>query len=74
MVVLQPEHLPDLSGKHISLLSGRHDPIVPVDHPPRLADQFRRAGAHVDLHWLEAGHQLTGADFAQAAKFLGAKS
>ena len=72
MVVLEPERLPDLSGKHVSLISGRRDPIVPVDHPTRLADQFRRAGARVDLHWLDTGHQLTGADLAQAAKFLGA--
>ena len=74
MVVLQPEQLPDLSGREICLLPGRHDPIVPVDHPPRLADQFRGAGANVDLHWLETGHQLTETDFAQAGKFLDAKS
>ena len=74
MVVLEPAQLPDLSGKHVSLLSGRHDPIVPVDHPPRLADMFRRAGARVDLHWLEAGHQLTQADLAQAAGFFATKS
>ena len=73
MVVLEPARLPDLSGRHISLLSGRHDPIVPVDHPPRLAAQFRRAGARVDLHWLEDGHQLTEADLALAARFFGAK-
>jgi phospholipase/carboxylesterase len=70
MVVLQPETLPDLTGKSISLLSGRHDPIVPVDHPPQLAELFRRAGAGTDLHWLETGHQLTETDFAHAARFL----
>lgn len=73
MVVLQPEKLPDLTGKRIILLSGRHDPIVPVDHPPRLADMFRRAGAKVDLHWLETGHQLTDADLTQAARFMAAR-
>ncbi len=71
MVVLQPEHLPDLSGKRISLSAGRLDPIVPVDHPPRLADMLHRAGAQVDLHWSETGHQLTSADFALAAGFIG---
>lgn len=70
MVVLQPEQLPDLSGKHVSLISGRHDPIVPLDHPPRLADMLRRAGARVDLHWLEAGHQLTEADLVHASTFF----
>ncbi len=73
MVVLQPDHLPDLSGKHLTLISGRHDPIVPVEHPPQLADLFRRAGARVDLHWLEAGHQLTSADLGLAAKFMATK-
>ncbi len=70
MVVLQPERLPDLTGKNISLISGRHDPIVPADHPPRLAGMFRRAGAQVDLHWLEAGHQMTAADLTLAISFL----
>jgi len=71
MVVLQPELLPDLTGKHISIISGRHDPIVPLDHPERLADMFRRAGAGVELHWSETGHQLTSADLAQAARLIG---
>lgn len=71
MVVLQPKRLPDLSGKHISLSSGRLDPIVPVDHPPRLAALLRQAGAQVDLHWGETGHQLTSADFTLAAGFIG---
>lgn len=70
MVVLQPAHLPDLSGKRISLSSGRLDPIVPVDHPPRLAALLRQAGAQVDLHWGETGHQLTGGDIALARNFL----
>jgi predicted esterase len=73
MVVLQPDLPPDLSGKEICVLSGQHDPIVPVDQPEQLAEQFRQARAHVDLHWLEAGHQLTGPDFAQASIFLGSK-
>jgi len=70
MVVLQPERVPDLAGKRICLSSGRLDPIVPVDHPPRLAALLRQAGAQVDLQWLETGHQLTGADLSLAHTFL----
>ncbi len=70
MVVLEPKELPDLRGKRILILSGRHDPIVSVDHPERLAEQFRKAGADVTLHWLDAGHQLTEADLSHAAAFL----
>lgn len=74
MVVLEPAVLPDLSGKHISLISGRHDPIVPVDHPTRLAEMFRKAGAEVELHWLNTGHQLTDADLDIARQFLASRS
>jgi phospholipase/carboxylesterase len=70
MVVLDPPQVPDLSGKQILLLSGRHDPIVPVDHPPRLAEMLRRAGAEVDLQWLDTGHQLTAEDLKLAGSFL----
>jgi phospholipase/carboxylesterase len=70
MVVLQPETLPDLAGKHVTLLSGRHDPIVPADHPPQLAKMLRQAGAQVDLHWLDTGHQLTGEDLRLSGQAL----
>ena len=70
MVVLEPKALPDLRGKRLLLLSGRHDPIVPMDHPERLAAQFRTAGADVTLQWLDTGHQLTEADLKHAARFL----
>lgn len=70
MVVLQPAQLPDLRGKRIAIVSGRHDPIVPSDHPETLAALFRKAGAAVDLHWLETGHQLSGADLRLAAQYL----
>lgn len=70
MVVLEPAQVPDLTGKRMLLLSGRRDPIVPLDHPERLAAQFRAAGADVTLQWLDTGHQLTDADLAHAARFL----
>ena len=70
MVVLQPKQLPDLSGKRIAIISGRYDPIVPVDQPEALAAMFRTAGAEVELHWLETGHQISGADLRLAGQFL----
>lgn len=70
MVVLQPEKLPDLTGKSVAIFSGRHDPIVPLEHPPQLAAMLRRAGANVALDWLQTGHQLTSEDFVQAAERL----
>lgn len=70
MVVLQPALVTGLTGKAISIISGREDPIVPPDHPGRLADLFRRGGAQVELSWLETGHQLTAIDFERVRKFI----
>jgi phospholipase/carboxylesterase len=70
MVVLEPAGVPDLSGKRVLISSGTQDPIVPADHPTRLAEIFRRAGAGVTLRTLSAGHGLVPADFAAAGEFL----
>ena len=70
MVVLEPDNLPDLSGKRILISSGQHDPIVPNNHPPRLAEQFRGAGAVVTLNSSTAGHGLTSADVTAARQFI----
>ena len=70
MVVLEPKSLPDLSEKRILISSGRQDPIVPSDHPLRLAEQFRAAGAKITLNFHAAGHGLTSADFIAAKKFI----
>lgn len=73
MVVLAPETTPDLTGRRVLLSSGAHDSLVPVDHPPRLADLLRRGGAEVELRFHPAGHGLVPADFAAARKFLQAR-
>jgi phospholipase/carboxylesterase len=70
MVVLEPKQSPILSGKRILISSGLQDPIVPPDHPSRLAGQFRKAGAEVTLHSHAAGHGLTRADFTAAKKLI----
>jgi phospholipase/carboxylesterase len=70
MVVLQPEKIPDLSGKQILISSGNQDPIVPADHPAQLAQLFRQAGATLALRSHPAGHGLVPADLADAQKFF----
>jgi phospholipase/carboxylesterase len=70
MVVLEPAVPPDLAGKRVLISSGEFDPIVPNDHPPRLAELLRRGGASVDLHTHAASHGLVPADLAAAQKFL----
>ena len=70
MIVLEPAQGPDLAGKHVLISSGAQDPIVPPDHPGRLAEMFRRAGAEVTLRVHPASHGLTAADLSSAAEFL----
>jgi predicted esterase len=70
MVVLEPAKVPDLTGKRILISSGAHDPIVPDDHPARLAQRFRSAGATVTLRTQVASHGLVPGDLAAAGEFL----
>lgn len=72
MVVLEPAPaaLPTLAAKRILISSGELDPIVPPDHPARLAEIFRRAGADVTLRTHVASHGLIPADLAAAREFL----
>ena len=71
MVVLQPTAVPPLAGKRVLISSGEHDPIVPADHPGRLAQMFRLAGADVTLRTHVASHAFVPGDFAATQAFLG---
>ncbi|MDI1319285.1 MAG: alpha/beta hydrolase [bacterium] len=73
MVVLEPKQLPDLKGRRVLISSGNFDPIVPNDHPVRLAEMLRRAGAGVTLHPHAAGHGLVPADMSAARGFFQAR-
>ncbi len=66
MVVLEPTTIPSLTGKRILISSGLADPIVPTEHPARLSNQFRQAGADVTLVTHPTGHGLVAADFTAA--------
>lgn len=71
MVVLdQPAAPASLTGKRVLIAHGTHDPIVPTDHPPRLATLLRAGGAEVALHAAPAGHNLTAGDLTAASDWL----
>lgn len=70
MVVLEPPALPDLHGKRVLISSGAHDPIVPADHPVRLAQLLRSAGAEVQLSEQPASHNLVRGDLSAAQEWL----
>jgi predicted esterase len=74
MVVLdQPAAAGSLAGKRVLLLNGNVDPIVPLDHPPRLAALLRAGGADVTQQFLPASHNLTPGDIAAAQGWLSAR-
>lgn len=72
MIVLdRPGASGSLNGKRILISSGSNDPIVPNDHPSRLAANFKSAGAEVELLMHESGHGLSAADITVAKNFFG---
>ncbi|HVW19990.1 MAG TPA: alpha/beta hydrolase [Opitutaceae bacterium] len=72
MVVLdRPAAAGSLAGRRVLLLNGASDPIVPEDHPGRLASLLGAGGAEVTAQMLAAGHGLTQADLTAAKAWLG---
>ena len=71
MVVIDQSAPPQsLTGKRVLLLNGNVDPIVPLDHPPRLAALLRAGGAEVAQQFLPGSHNITQADIAAAQAWL----
>lgn len=73
MVVLdQPAAPSSLSGRRVLLCHGSTDPLVPPDHPDRLAALLRAGGAAVTVQRVAASHGLTPQDVAAAQSWLAA--
>jgi phospholipase/carboxylesterase len=71
MIVLdQPAPAGSLAGKRVLVAGGSTDPLVPSDHPERLAGLLRAGGAEVQVQLLLASHALTPQDVAAAQKWL----
>ncbi|MBM3852767.1 MAG: alpha/beta hydrolase [Verrucomicrobia bacterium] len=71
MVVLdQPAPPGSLAGRRVLLCHGSTDPLVPPDHPERLAALLRAGGAEARVHPLAASHNLTPQDLAAAQVWL----
>lgn len=71
MVVLDQAAAPgSLAGKRVLLCNGTTDPLVPADHPARLAGLLRAGGADVKIELLPASHALTPQDVAAAQSWL----
>lgn len=75
MVVLdEPAAAGSLTGKRVLLVNGTRDPVVPGDHPPRLAALLRAGGAEVTVQMHSAGHGLVPEDIAAAKTWLAGKT
>ena len=71
MVVLdQTATAASLTGKRVLLLNGTADPIVPVEHPQRLAVLLRAGGANVTQQMVPASHGLIAADVTAVKSWL----
>ncbi|HYP16616.1 MAG TPA: alpha/beta hydrolase [Opitutus sp.] len=70
VVIDQPASPNSLEGKRVLVASGVHDPLVPPDHPHRLAAHLRAGGADVTLQSHAAAHNLTRQDIESTREWL----
>lgn len=67
MVPRRGIELPDLTGMPVFIAAGTNDPICHPDETKDLVGLLEQAGAVVQLHWEDQGHQLTREEVQQAA-------
>ncbi|WP_189018902.1 alpha/beta hydrolase [Paenibacillus marchantiophytorum] len=67
MVPRRGVHLPDLTGTPIFIGAGKNDPICSPQETEELSQLLSAAGAAVEIHWEQAGHQLTRSEVDAAA-------
>jgi phospholipase/carboxylesterase len=70
MTPFEPGVAPNLNGKRVLLASGRFDPIVPASDVERLAQLLRASGAHVELRFQNAGHELAREEIEAARMWI----
>lgn len=59
MVPDREAEIPTLNGTPVFIAAGTNDPICPAQESEDLKRLLAEAGAEVELHWEEQGHQLT---------------
>ena len=67
MVPRRGIELPNLEGKRAFIAAGTNDPICPPIESEELNELLASAGADVELHWENNGHQLTMNEVKAAA-------
>ncbi|WP_277631126.1 alpha/beta hydrolase, partial [Atopococcus tabaci] len=61
--------LPDLTRTPVFIGAGTNDPICPAEESEELKALLSEAGATVDLHWENFGHQLTVSEVDAAGEW-----
>ncbi|WP_226678347.1 alpha/beta hydrolase [Mesobacillus jeotgali] len=61
--------LPELTGTPVFIAAGTNDPICSPQESEELKSLLEKAGADVELHWGNRGHQLTHEEVEAAAKW-----
>ncbi|MDQ8738212.1 alpha/beta hydrolase [Paenibacillus sp. LHD-38] len=67
MVPIRGLELPDLTGVPCFIGAGSNDPLCTPQETEELNRLLQGAGAAVNLHWEQFGHQLTSSEVAAAA-------
>lgn len=69
MVPRRNIELPDLTDKDVFIGAGKNDPMCPAKESEDLRILLEKAGASVDIHWENKGHQLTPSEIKAATKW-----
>lgn len=70
MLPLTPVNLPNLTGKPVAILAGEHDHTTSPQITKDLAALLTKAGAKVEVRWMNADHNLGPGDFQAIKEFL----
>lgn len=69
MVPRRGIELPDLTGTPVFIAAGTNDPICSPMESEQLKSLLEKAGADVELHWENRGHQLTREEVEAASQW-----
>ncbi|MBS4196910.1 alpha/beta hydrolase [Lederbergia citri] len=69
MVPRRGIELPALSGTSVFIGAGKNDPLCPAQESIDLMELLQNAGAQVQIHWENHGHQLTRSEVEKAAEW-----
>ncbi|MBS4201987.1 alpha/beta hydrolase [Bacillus sp. FJAT-49732] len=70
MVPRRGIELPDLSGSKVFIGAGKNDPLCTPQESNDLMEILQNAGADVQIHWENYGHQLTRGEVEKAAEWF----